>query len=137
MKYQIIHAERDIRFHESLKNSLSQSQEFLFVDHCCYLDSALQSLKKFQPAILITASKLYDETMVLDAFCDYRDSNMQDLKIIMLTKNDNLDHFLHSVVRRIEGYIHKPYSIDEISQCLNTVANGGSYLSVHKQTISF
>ena len=135
MNYTIIHAERELRYHEELKNLLALHREFEFIDHCCYLDSAIKSLRRYQPAILITGSKLYDETRVVESFCDYRDACMRDLKIIVLTGKDNPEHFLNSVVKGVDGYIHKTCGIDEIYQCIYTVANGDNYLGVQKQVL--
>ena len=135
MKYQIIHAERELRYHETLKNLLANNPEFEFIDHCCYLDSALQSLKKYQPAILITGSKLYDETKVVEAFSEFRGTTMPDLKIIVLTSKDNLDHFLNSVIMGVEGYISKSSPNDEITQCIYNIANGENYLGLQKEII--
>ncbi len=135
MKYPILHAERDFRFCEKLKKYLDSFNEFHFVDQCCYLDAAIQSIYKYKPAILITASKLLDETKVVEAFCDYRNSNFPDLKIIVLTSKEDTDHFLNSVVAGVEGYISKASGPDEIYHCLKTVMNGDNYLGVQKQPI--
>jgi DNA-binding NarL/FixJ family response regulator len=136
MKYSIIHADRDFRFYEKLKNELAGHDEFEFLDHCCYFDSALQSLNTHDPLILITASKLYDEPKAVEAFCDYRDASMPNLKIIVLTSKDDLDHFLNSVAAGVEGYISKSCSTDEVYRCLYNVANGDNYLGLQKQVIS-
>ena len=136
MKYPIIHAERDFRYGEKLKKALAEFNEFEFVDHCCYLDAALQSLKKYEPAILITASKLYDETKVVEAFCEFREYNMPNLKIIVLSSKDDVDHFLNSIVAGVEGYISKSSSNAEIYECIKTVINGDNHLGVQKQSIS-
>ena len=136
MKYSIIHAERDFRFYEKLKNALANYHEFEFVDHCCYLDSALQSLKAHSPCILITASKLYDEPKAVEAFCEHRDTSTPDLKIIVLTSKDNLDHFLNSITAGVEGYISKASTTDEIYHCLRSVVSGDNYLGLQKQAIA-
>ena len=135
MKHSIIHAERDFRFSEKLKTALANYPKFDFLDHCCYLDSALQSLNTHKPCILITASKLYDETEVIEAFCEYRDAAMPHLKIIVLTSKDNLDHFLNSIVAGVEGYLSKSCSNEEIAQCLHNIASGDNYLGLQKQVI--
>lgn len=136
MKYQIIHAERDFRFHQKLKTAFASYPEFNFIDHCCYLDAALQLLETQQPSILITASKLYDETNVVEAFCNYRDAAMPHLKIIVLTSKENMDHFLNSVVAGVEGYIAKGSSAEEIYQCLQSIINGDNYLGIQKQVMN-
>lgn len=135
MKYSIIHAERDFRFHESIKSSLSKYTEFDFIDHCCYFDAALQSLNTHQPGILITASKLLDETKAVEAFCEYRDMIMPNLKIIVLTSKEDLDHFLTSMVSGVQGYVAKSASTEEIYECLRSVANGENYLGIDKAVI--
>lgn len=136
MKYPILHAERDFRFCEKLKKALAEFDEFEFVDQCCYLDAALQSLKKYEPSILVTASKLFDETKVVEAFCEFREQNMPHLKIIVLSSKDDADHFLNSVVAGVEGYISKSSSTSEIYECIKKVINGDSHLGVQKQSIS-
>jgi DNA-binding NarL/FixJ family response regulator len=136
MKYSIIHAERDFRYSEKLKTALTESEEFEFVDQCCYLDSALQSLNAHPPDIIITASKLYDETKAVEALCEYRDSFMPGLKIIVLTSKDDLDHFLNSVAAGVEGYISKSCTTDEIQQCLHAIINGDNYLGLQRQAIT-
>ena len=136
MKYSIIHAERDFRFYEKLKNALADYHDFEFVDHCCYLDSALQSLNAHHPCILITASKLYDEPKAVEAFCDHRDTFMPALKIIVLTSKDNLDHFLNSVASGVEGYLSKSCTTNEIYQCLHNIVNGDNYLGLPKQVLT-
>jgi DNA-binding NarL/FixJ family response regulator len=129
MKYQIIHADRDFRYHEKLKTAFAQYSDFHFVDHCCYLDAALQSLSIHQPQILITASKLYDETNVVEALCNYRQTMMPNLKIIVLTSKEDMGHFLNSMVEGIDGYIAKGCPVEEIHKCLSRVINGDHYLS--------
>ena len=136
MKYQIIHADRDFRYHQKLKTALAAYADVHFLDHCCYLDSALQLLHTHRPSILLTASKLYDEPNVIEAFCTYRDAAMPDLKIIALTSKEDLDHFLNSIVAGVEGYIAKSCSFEEIHQCITNIMNGDNYLGVHKSTIS-
>ena len=135
MKYPILHADRDFKFCEKLKKYLSSFNEFEFVDQCCYLDAALQSLDKYQPAILITASKLLDETKVVESFCEYRDSNMPDLKIVVLTSKDDADHFLNSIITGVEGYISKSCNEEDIYHCIKTVMEGGNYFGVPRQSI--
>ena len=136
MKFPIIHAERDFHFFEKLKNALAAFNEFEFVDHCCYLDAALQSLEKHKPALLITASKLYDETKVVEAFCEFRDYHMPELKIVVLSSKDDVEHFLNSVIAGVEGYISKSSSNAEIYDCIKAVINGDNHLGVQKQSIS-
>jgi DNA-binding NarL/FixJ family response regulator len=135
MKYPILHAERDFRFCEKLKKDLAFFNEFEFVDQCCYLDAALQSLKKYQPSILLTASKLYDETKVVEAFSEFREANMPDLKIIVLTSKDDADHFLNSIVAGVEGYISKSSTATEIYNCIKSVINGDNYLGVQNLSV--
>jgi DNA-binding NarL/FixJ family response regulator len=136
MKYQIIHAERDFRYHEKLKNALLPYPQFNFIDHCCYLDNVLQLLDKYLPTILLTASKLFDEAGVVEAFCHYRDVSMPQLKIIVLTSKDSMDHFLNSMIAGVDGYIAKSSSIEEIHECLQTVMDGDNYLGLQKQIIN-
>ncbi len=136
MKYPILHAERDFRFCEKLKNQLAPFEEFELVDQCCYLDAALQSLDKYEPAILITASKLYDETKVVEAFSEYRETKMPALKIIVLTTKEDTEHFLNSVVEGVNGYISKASGMDEIYHCIKEVLNGNNFLGVQKQSVS-
>ena len=135
MKYPILHAERDFKFCEKLKKHLESFNEFEFVDQCCYLDAALQSLDKYQPSILITASKLLDETKVVESFCEYRDANLPNLKIIVLTSKEDADHFLNSIILGVEGYISKSCSNEEIYQCIKSVMEGDNYLGVPRQSI--
>ena len=136
MNYPIIHADRDYRFHEKLKTAFVQYPDFQFLDHCCYLDAALPLLAKHQPAMLLTASKLFDEANVAEAFCAYRDENMPGLKIIVLTSKENIDHFLNSISAGVNGYISKWSPIEEIHQCMKAIINGDNYLGVYKQAIS-
>jgi DNA-binding NarL/FixJ family response regulator len=133
MKYQILHAERDFRYHERLKAAFANHPEFDFIDHCCYLDAGLQLLNSRRPAILITASKLYDETHVVEAFCRYRDATLPNLKIIILTSKEDMDHFLNSIVSGADGYISKFCTTEEIYECINTVINGDSFLGIQQQ----
>jgi DNA-binding NarL/FixJ family response regulator len=135
MKYSIIHAERDFHFFEKLKNELAPYKEFEFTDHCCYYDAALQSLNTDQPSILITASKLLDETKAVEAFCEYRDMFMPDLKIVVLTSKENVDHFITSMIAGAQGYIGKSSSTEEIYQCLHSVVNGENYLGMDNVAI--
>jgi DNA-binding NarL/FixJ family response regulator len=135
MKYSIIHAERDFHFFEKLKNELTPYKEFQFTDHCCYYDAALQSLNTDQPSILITASKLLDETKAVEAFCEYRDMFMPDLKIVVLTSKENVDHFITSMIAGVQGYISKSSSAEEIYQCLRSVVNGENYLGMDNVAI--
>ena len=136
MKYQIIHADRDFRYHEKLKTLFSNFTDFHFINHCCYLDAALQWLSANKPQILITASKLYDETNVVEAFCAYRDKFMPDLKIIVLTSKEDTEHFLNSIVAGVDGYIAKGCPVEEIHQCFTTVVNGDHYLGVQNGVIN-
>ena len=135
MKYPILHADRDFKFCEKLKRYLESFNEFEFVDQCCYLDAALQSLDKFRPSILITASKLLDETKVVESFCEYQDANLPDLKIIVLTSKEDADHFLNSIIAGVKGYISKLCSNEEIYQCIKSVMEGDNYLGVPRQSI--
>ena len=135
MKYPILHAERDFKLCEKLKKYLESFNEFEFVDQCCYLDAALQSLDKYQPFILITASKLLDETKVVESFCEYRDASLPDLKILVLTSKEDADHFLNSIILGVEGYISKSCSNEEIYQCIKSVMEGDNHLGVPRQSI--
>jgi DNA-binding NarL/FixJ family response regulator len=135
MKYSIIHAERDFHFFEKLKNELASYKEFEFIEHCCYYDAALQSLNTDQPNILITASKLLDETKAVEAFCEYRDMFMPDLKIVVLTSKEDVDHFITSMIAGVQGYIGKSSSAEEIYQCLHSVISGENYLGMDKAAI--
>ena len=103
MNYSIIHADRDFRYHEKLKELLAPYGELVFKEHCCYLDSALQLLKPLQTDILITGSKLYDEANAVEALCQYRDVHMPQLKIIVLTSKEDTDHLLNSIVAGVNG----------------------------------
>ena len=135
MKYSIIHAERDFHFFEKLKNELAPYKEFEFIDHCCYYDAALQLLNTNQPNILITASKLLDETKAVEAFCEYRDMFMPDLKIVVLTSKEDVDHFITSMIAGVQGYIGKSSFTEEIYQCLHSVVNGENYLGMDKAVV--
>jgi len=135
MKYSIIHAERDFHFFEKLKTELAPYKEFQFVDHCCYFDAALQSLNTHQPNILITASKLLDETKAVEAFCEYRDMLLPDLKIIVLTSKEDIDHFLNSMIEGVQGYVAKSASTEEIYQCIHNVTNGENYFGMDQVVI--
>ena len=136
MKYSIIHAERDFRFHKRLKTAFANYPTFQFIDHCCYLDSALPLLNTHQPGLLITASKLYDDTNVVEALCKHRDTHMPDLKIVVLTSKEDMDHFLISVVAGVDAYISKASTVEEIYSCLEAVVRGEHYLGVQKGVIN-
>lgn len=135
MIYPIIHAERDFRFHEKIKTAFSIHPEFQFIDHVCYTDAALPLLTTRRPAILLTASKLYDDADCVQTLCAFRDQHMPDLKVIVLTSKDNMDHFLNSVVAGVDGYISKCSTTEEIYQCINSVISGDNYLGIQKDVI--
>ena len=132
MNYSIIHADRDFRYHEKLKELLAPYGELVFKEHCCYLDSALQLLKPLQTDIVITGSKLYDEANAVEALCQYRDVHMPQLKIIVLTSKEDTDHLLNSIVAGVNGYISKSCAIEEIYECIHDVGNGDHYLGIQK-----
>lgn len=135
MNYPIIHADRDFRFHHKLKTALAGHSSFYFLDHCCYLDSALQLLNAHQSQLVITASKLYDEPDAVEAFCQYRDACMPNLKILVLTSKEDMDHFLNAVVQGVDAYLAKASSTEETVSALDAVINGQHYLGVQKGTI--
>ena len=130
MKYPIVHAERDILFHHGLKNLFSDNDEFDFVDHCCYLDSALKSLDHHKPRLLITGTHLYDERFVVESFCEYRRSCLPELKIIVLTSLNELDYLINSFLSGVDGYLTKDATAEEIFHCLLDVYIGDSHITI-------
>ena len=133
MKYPIVHAERDIRFHLGLKNLLSQNKELEFSDHCCYLDAALHSLDLYKPKLLITGYHLYDERYVIKTFCEYRKACLPGLKIIVLTKYNDLDYMLDALINGVDGYLTKDAGDEEMFKCILSVAGEGTHLNIGQQ----
>jgi DNA-binding NarL/FixJ family response regulator len=133
MKYPIVHAERDLRFHLGLKNLLTQNDEFQFSDHCCYLDAALQSLDQYKPKVLITGYHLYDERYVIKTFCEYRKACLPGLKIIVLTRHNDLDYMLDALISGVDGYLTKDAGDEEMLNCISSVARGRTHLSIGQQ----
>jgi DNA-binding NarL/FixJ family response regulator len=133
MKYPIVHAERDLRFHLGLKNLLAQNEEFQFSDHCCYLDAALQSLDQYKPKLLITGYHLYDERYVIKTFCQYRKACLPGLKIIVLTKHNDLDYMLDAMIHGVDGYLTKDASDEEMLKCILSIIAEGTHHSIGQQ----
>jgi DNA-binding NarL/FixJ family response regulator len=135
MKYSIIHADRDFRYHQKLKASLDIHPEFYFKDHCCYLDAVLQLLNNEEPSVILTASKLYDEPHAMEALCNYRDEHLPCLKIVVLTSKEDPDHFINSLLAGVDGYLSKSSSTQQIAECLRTIMDGDTYFGIHKLVV--
>ena len=57
------------------------------------------------------------------------------LKIIVLTSKEDVDHFLNSIVAGVEGYVGKSSSNEELYECLHGVIKGEHYLGMDKPAI--
>ena len=133
MKYPIVHAERDLPFHKELKNLLSTCDDLLLANHFTHLDSTLQSLENYEPRLLITDAHLFDEDHVIEVLCQYRNACRPDLKIMVLTNEYSLEYVLHALTCKVDGYLTKDATLDEIYACILDVILGNTYISVPDQ----
>ena len=53
MRLRIVHADRSALFHKGVKRVFADNPDFEFVDHCGYLEQALESLDTHKPNLLL------------------------------------------------------------------------------------
>jgi DNA-binding NarL/FixJ family response regulator len=133
MSYRIVHADRSASFHNGVKRVFADNPNFDFVDHCGYLEQALESLDIYQPNLLLTASNLYDTRNAVQAFCGHRELYMPEMKIIVLTMVTSLDFLLNGLIKGVDGYLTKEATADDIFNCVLEVSIGDRYLTVPEE----